>query len=198
MTKIEFLAKLREGLAGLPQEDLEERLLFYGEMIDDRIEDGLTEEEAVSNIGDVETVAAQIIAEIPLSKIVKERIKPKRKIGAWAIVLIVLGSPIWLSLLIAVLAVAVAVYAVIWSLAVVLWSVDLACAAGAFAGLVSAAATAVQGGLPQCLLLIALSFVSAGLAVLLWFVCIKITKGTLLIAKKFFVGIKRCFIKKEK
>ena len=38
MNKSEFLEELRKGLAGLPKDDVEERLTFYGEMIDDRIE----------------------------------------------------------------------------------------------------------------------------------------------------------------
>ncbi|MBR5538496.1 MAG: hypothetical protein IKU61_01205 [Clostridia bacterium] len=47
MNKQEFLEELRKGLSGLPKEDVRERLNFYGEIIDDRIEEGLTEEEAV-------------------------------------------------------------------------------------------------------------------------------------------------------
>ena len=43
MNKQEFIALLRKGLSGLPQKELEERLTFYSEMIDDRIEEGLTE-----------------------------------------------------------------------------------------------------------------------------------------------------------
>ena len=39
MTKQEFLAELRRGLSGLPQNDIEERLNFYSEMIDDRMEE---------------------------------------------------------------------------------------------------------------------------------------------------------------
>ena len=78
MNKQEFLAQLREGLNGLPQEDIDERIAFYGEMIDDRLEDGLTEEEAVEAIGTTDEVVAQIIADTPLTKLVKERVKPKR------------------------------------------------------------------------------------------------------------------------
>lgn len=48
MLKEEFLAQLRGGLAGLPQEDLEERLAFYSELLDDRMEEGLSEAEAVA------------------------------------------------------------------------------------------------------------------------------------------------------
>ena len=100
MDKQEFLSKLRAKLFGLPQKELEERLSFYSEMIDDRIEEGLSEETAVKELGTVDVVAGQIIAEIPLSKLVKERIKPKRALNVWEIVLLAIGSPIWLSLMI--------------------------------------------------------------------------------------------------
>ena len=100
MDKQEFLSKLRAKLFGLPQKELEERLSFYSEMIDDRIEEGLSEETAVKELGAVYEVAGQIIAEIPLSKLVKERIKPKRALNVWEIVLLAIGSPIWLSLMI--------------------------------------------------------------------------------------------------
>ena len=48
MNKQEFLDELRKGLCGLPSEDIEERINFYSEMIDDRMEEGLTEEESVA------------------------------------------------------------------------------------------------------------------------------------------------------
>ena len=98
MNKQEFLSVLRKGLSGLPQDDIEERLTFYSEMLDDRIEEGLSEEAAVAAIGDAEEVVRQAVADIPLAKIAKERIRPKRRLKAWEIVLLALGSPIWLSL----------------------------------------------------------------------------------------------------
>ena len=48
MNKELFLSSLRESLDGLSGEDIAERLAFYSEAIDDRMEDGLTEEEAVT------------------------------------------------------------------------------------------------------------------------------------------------------
>lgn len=39
MTKLQFLMALHEKLSGLPRE--EERLSFYSEMIEDRMEEGL-------------------------------------------------------------------------------------------------------------------------------------------------------------
>ena len=46
MSKQEFLEQLRRGRSGLPREDIEERLTFYSEMLEDRMEEGLSEEEA--------------------------------------------------------------------------------------------------------------------------------------------------------
>ena len=100
MTKQEFLARLA---AKLPKSEREEQLAFYSEMIDDRIEDGLSEEQAVLAVGTAKEIIAQTVAEIPLAKIAKERIKSNRRLKAWEIVLLAFGSPIWLSLGIALM-----------------------------------------------------------------------------------------------
>ena len=63
MSKQAFLARLRKELSGLPKDDIEERLAFYEEMIDDR-----TEEEAVSAAGAIDEIVAQTIADISLPK----------------------------------------------------------------------------------------------------------------------------------
>ena len=88
MNKQEFLNALRYGLSGLPQDDVEERLVFYSEMIDDRMEEGLSEEEAVAQAGPIEEIVSQTVGEIPLTKIVKERIKPKRHMSVGEMLLI--------------------------------------------------------------------------------------------------------------
>ena len=51
MRKEEFLMALRAGLTGLSPEGVEKLVEFCSEMIDDRMEDGLTEEEAVAAAG---------------------------------------------------------------------------------------------------------------------------------------------------
>ena len=79
MDKQGFLASLREGLRGLPPADIEERAAFYDVMIDDRMEEGLTEAQAVAELGSVESVIAQIAAETPLVKLVKEKVRRERK-----------------------------------------------------------------------------------------------------------------------
>ena len=46
MRKQEFMDDLRSRLSALPPPELEERLSFYEEIINDRMEEGLSEEEA--------------------------------------------------------------------------------------------------------------------------------------------------------
>ena len=76
MTKMQFLMALHDALSGLPRDEIEERLNFYTEMIEDRIEEGLSEEQAVAAVGSVEEIASQIAREIPVSK-AKEKTKIK-------------------------------------------------------------------------------------------------------------------------
>lgn len=210
MTKSEFLDALRARLSGLPQSDVEERLLFYSEMIDDRIEDGTDEEAAVGAIGSVDDIVAQIIADVPLTKIAKERIKPKRRLRAWEIVLLAVGSPIWFSLGIAAVVVVLALYVVLWSLIISLWAVFaslVACVLGltvagiamiggpyVFAGVIMTAESHVFAGIA----LIGVALVCAGLGIFLFFGCHAATKGAVLLTKKIALGIKKAFVGKEK
>ena len=132
MTKLQFLLSLREKLKNLPNNEIEERLNFYSEMIEDRVEEGLSEEEAVLQIGSTDNIAAQIIGE---SSTKNKKDKDKRSLKVWELILIIIGSPVWLSLLIAAFAVVLALYIVIWALIISLWAVFVSLVACAFAGI---------------------------------------------------------------
>ena len=197
MSKQEFLTELRQGLSGLPQEDIEERLTFYGEMLDDRIEEGLSEEEAISEIGSVEEIVRQTVADIPLAKIAKERIRPKRRLKAWEIVLLALGSPIWLSLGIAAAAVILALYAALWAVIVALWAVFGALAACAVGSVPACIIFAARGNGAAGLVILAAGFVCAGLAIFLFYGCKEAVGGILRLTKTITLWMKNCCIKKE-
>lgn len=196
MTKQEFLAQLRKCLSGLPPKDIEERLSFYGEMIEDRMEDGLSEEEAVSAVGFVNEIAAQTIADIPIAKIAKERIKPKRQLSVWEIVLLALGSPLWLALGIAAVAVFLSIYVSLWSVIVSAWAVLgllAACSLGfVLAGIVFVCSENTVSGIAA----IAAGLVCTGVSVFAFYGCKAATKGVLILTKKLALWIKNCFIKK--
>ena len=113
MTKKEFLAALRRRLHAVPQAELRERLGFYSEIIDDKMEEGLTEGEAVADVGNVDEIAEQILTEVEIPKA-----KAKAPASPWQIVLLIIGSPVWLPILISV-------YAVMWSVVITLWAVEI-------------------------------------------------------------------------
>ena len=95
MNKQEYLSAIRVRIPKMPTEDMERFIAYYSEMIDDRMEDGMTEEEAVAMMDTPDDAVDQILEDTPLSKIVKQKIKPTHRLRAWEIVLIVLGSPVW-------------------------------------------------------------------------------------------------------
>ena len=65
MTKAEFLKALEEKLSALSAQDRAASLAYYEEIIDDRMEEGLCEADAVAAAGPVEEAAAQLLAETP-------------------------------------------------------------------------------------------------------------------------------------
>jgi uncharacterized membrane protein len=197
VTKQEFTTELRKRLSGIPQKEMDERIGFYSEMIDDRMEEGVSEEDAVSVLGSVDTVATQIIADIPLAKIAGERIKPKRRLTAWEVVLLALSSPIWLSLGISAFAVMLSVYAVLWSVVISLWSVFLSVAACAFAGLVAGGIFTFSVNAFTGIAVIGVGIACIGLAIFMFFGCKAVTKGIVVLTGKIAVGIKKCFVKTE-
>ena len=193
MTKKEFLEELKNGLCGLPKEDIKRSIEFYSEMIDDRIEDGKSEEEAVSDIGSVKEVISQILSEIPMSRFIKEKVRPKRKMRAWEIVLLALGSPIWVSVIASLFAVVVAVYASIGSVVIALWSIFAALAGGTVGGIGSGVIFICTDNLLPGIAMIGASLVCAGLSVFMFFGCVASTKGMAILTKKMALLI----VKKE-
>ncbi|MGN1093641.1 MAG: DUF1700 domain-containing protein [Candidatus Neoclostridium sp.] len=197
MNKREFIESLRAKLSGLPKQELEERLAFYGEMIEDRKEEGLTEEQAVAAIGSVDEVSAQIIGDIPLTKIAKERLKPKKRLRAWEIVLIVLGFPVWFSLLTAAVAVVFALYVSLWSVLGAFWAAFGGISASALGGALTALIFALSGNGVQAVAALGASFCCAGIAIFAFFGCRAATKGIVWLTKKIILCIKKSFVKKE-
>ncbi len=194
MTKNEFLKELEIRLQGLPSDDLKERLSFYEEAICDRMDEGKTEEEAVNEMGTIDEIVSEVASETPLLKLVKEKIKPKRKIKAWEIVLIVLGFPLWFPLILTALVLAFVFYLLIWIMVIVLGALEISFASAAVGSLI---AFILALGMQQPALVYLGSFLfSVGAAILLVFALIGVTKATIKLSKRIINAIKRAFIKK--
>lgn len=197
MKKAEFFLELSRRLTRIPWTELEDRWNFYSEMIDDRMEEGMTEEEAVAAIGTVDEVAAQILEDVPLVTLAREQLKPRRRLGAWEIVLLILGSPLWLSLVLAGFAIVVSVYAVLWSVIVSLWAVVIsvwACVLGFLLGgiLLALSGRGIAGGF-----LIGCSLICAGLSVFLFHGVKAASKGAGWLTRLPAKWLRRSFFGKE-
>ena len=148
MDKNTFLQTLQKRLKGLPEEDVLRTLDYYREMIEDRMEEGLTEEEAVADMGAVDEIAEPLLPK-----------STKRKRSAWEIVLLVLGFPVWFSLLAAVAAVIIAIV-------VSVYAVDICLAACCLGGVLGAVVYLVQLHWTGAVFLFGAGLVCGGLAIL--------------------------------
>ena len=197
MTKLEFLAALRERLSDLPREDREEKLNFYAEMIADRMEEGLSEEEAVLAVGSPDEIVATLVSEPSRPKNTKKKVAVKRRLTAGEITLLAISSPIWVSLLIAAFAVVISLYASLWAVVISLWACFGALVGGAFGGVVSGIVFALTGNGLSGVALIGGAAVCAGLSILAFFGCRAVGKGAIGLTKKMVQSIKHTLTKKE-
>lgn len=63
MTRELFLQDLNNALAGMDDDEVESILAYYSEMIDDRMEAGMTEEDAVNAMEPVDVIASRVLSE---------------------------------------------------------------------------------------------------------------------------------------
>lgn len=194
MNRAEFLAELRRRLAQMPPEELEKQIAYYDELLQDMIEDGMSEQEAVEKLGDPAQIAQELLTELPLGTLVKSRVKSAGELSALNIVLLVLGFPVWFPLLLAfgavLLAILISLWAVVLSFGVVVLALGLASAAsliGIFFSFVSASP----------LLLIGAALILGGLCVLGALVLKPLCRGMARLCAWIFKQIKSLFIKKE-
>lgn len=66
MNRIEYRTALESRLAAVPSAERAKQLDYYDEMICDRMEDGMTEEEAVAMLGDIDETAREILSQYAL------------------------------------------------------------------------------------------------------------------------------------
>lgn len=137
MNKQEYLDQLRAALGCLPEEEIEESVAFYAEMIDDRVADGMSEEEATAQLDNPKAAARAIIGDLPTepwetmptedrggtplqgqtsaqARGARLGSKPMNRALYWS--LVILGSPLWLTLLLAAAAVVIAIVAIVAAL----------------------------------------------------------------------------------
>ena len=186
MTRDEFLDRLGELLACLPADQVEETRQFYAEAIADRMEDGMSEQEAVAAIGAPGAVAEAVLDDLPAVPRAIAKTRRRSTVLLW--VLTVVGSPVWVPLLLAFVAVALIVYVCIWVLALCVWIVAAALGDAGAVELVFAAGGLAIGHIPYVLASVGVGLGLIGAALLVgagaWAVSKQIARLSALWARK--------------
>lgn len=198
MDKIAFLEILQKKLSCLPQSDIDKTVDYYSEMIDDRMEDGTSEEEAVASLGDIDGIVSQILADTPLPRIVGSSLRPRRALRAWEIVLLILGFPLWGPLLVTAGAVVLSVYGVIWAVIASLYAVDLSFAVCAAAGVFACAVLAADGNAGNAVFILGAALMCAGISLLLLPGFNRISKGLFGLSRRALLFVKSRFAGRER
>ena len=196
MNKTEFTEQLRAALKGLAEEDLKKSVDYYEEMIDDRMEDGIPEEEAVNGLGSIDEIKNKILKEIPIVNIVKEKIKPKRGLAGWEIALLVIGSPVWVPIVLSLIITGLSIYMTFWIIILSLYVTDLSLFLSGILGIV--AAFMQTNGFATGLFLSGIGITLTGVSVLLFFGFNQITKWMFILSKKFVLWLKKLFVGEKK
>ena len=196
MDKLDFLLALDKRLGVLSETDRRASLDYYAEMLNDLIESGMTEQEAVASLGSVDAIAEEILMDVPLPKLVKAKMKGKRRVTGTELTLLIVGFPIWFPILISVFAVIFSVYVSLWAVVISLYAADLSLAVSAPAALVGAILLFAAGQPASALLFLGAMLALAGLAILLFLGCNAAAKGVVRLGKLTLRGIKACFIRK--
>ena len=197
MRKKEFLEKLRTSLWAMPEADKQRSVDYYAEMIDDRMEDGLSEEEAVAAIGDLDEIVKQILNESPRppATVKNESKQQKRGLEPWMIVLLVLGSPLWIPLVASAAGTVISVYVSLWSVVIALYATTFAlfiaalgCILGSFF---------MFGSVPRVIVTWGAALLCAGLAILFLLLSNLAAKGLVKLTKLAWEACKGIFKRKE-
>jgi len=193
MKREEFLHELEGKLHGLSKRDIAEQLSFYGEMIADRVEDGMTEYEAIAEIGSADSIARRIKASRGIGTGDTEAKARGGRMSGGTVALLVLGSPLWLPLLIAAFSVGISLLAVLWSLVVSLWAVFLALAVCPIGGAAVCIIGLIGGNAISGLAMLSAGIFAAGAAIFMFFACKVATRGAFLLTRQSFLLTKKCF-----
>lgn len=119
MNKQQFIDLLKYRLSKLPHDEVIKTINFYTEMIEDRIEEGMSEEEAIADLGNIDEITSSIIAEVPVTSYVRNKynfskLNPTSKVLIG--IAIFFTSPIWIALIAVAFSLTIAGIALIFSL----------------------------------------------------------------------------------
>lgn len=187
MNKQEFLYQLEEGLIRLNASERDQFVLYYDELIEDYVEDGASEEEAVNKLGKPSRIASKILEEA-----IEERSFPKKKLSPLMVVLLIIGFPLWGSILLAAILLVLSVYIIIWCLP---FTTGMFAVVGLAASVFSVCASffALQDGVYIAVTQMGISLFILGLALLSGLATLNMSERFIKVSKSFSSKIVNLF-----
>ena len=203
MRKEAYLDLLRMKLMEADIPGMDQMVDFYAEMIDDRMEDGMMEEEAVASMENIDSIVSQARADRPITDLVTARMKESHEAakkeghGTRWMVLAIIGFPVWFPLLVAFFAVLLAVYVSLWAVVIALYAVEFALGIGA-AALCVGGFGVLFGWIPFVTFMAGwgIALMAAGLFLLLWKPISSLAGLLIRVIKATFRKIKGIFVKR--
>lgn len=139
MTRDEFLSTLKSAVSSMPYSEVEKALSYYSESIEDHMEDGMSEEEAVAHMGDMGSIIKSIEEDFSIGSLVKNKIidsKNKSKNIVLWMILLICGSPLWVPLTMGVVLTVLVLYFMIWAILASIYAAEAVLALSGVLGIV--------------------------------------------------------------
>ena len=191
MTKTTFIDTLRGLLQSLNEDECNKFISYYEEIIEDYKENGLTEEEVIKKIGTPQSIADNILSEQDSINIKVPSFSSK----ILNVILLILGFPLWGSLLLALVLLILSAYIIIWCIPFTTGASSIAFFVAALISIIGSPfmmADVLTVGIVQ----LGLGVSSVGLSILLGCITIYLSKKLVVITKKLTFKIFKSFNKK--
>lgn len=191
MTKSTFIDVLRGLLESLNEDECNKFISYYEEIIEDYKESGLTEQEVIEKIGSPQSIANNILSEQDSSNINIPSFNSK----ILNIILLILGFPLWGSLLLTAVLLILSAYIIIWCIPVTTGVSSISFFVASLVSIIGSPfmmTDVLTVGIVQ----LGLGITSVGISILLGLVTIYLSKKFIVITKQLTFKVFKSFNKK--
>ena len=200
MNKQEFLIELKQHLKGIAPEDISGSIEYYSEMIDDAVEDGMTEEEAVASLGDMDEIERQLRSRgektaktppEPEVSVMPEPVPERKNSGKTAVIILLI---VCIPVIIGLLSAAAGIYLGMWGTVIGFYAAAVGMGISGAALIISS--PFVQTALPEILVQFGIGMVLLSVSAPFFMLCNLLSKGLVELLKliirliqNFFKGV---------
>lgn len=192
MNKYEFLGELQKRLSILDQEECSKFITYYDEIIEDYKENGISEADAIKKIGSPKTIADEILSEQDAVDLKIPTVKSK----LINYLLLILGFPLWGSLLLAAVMLVLSAYLVIWCIPFVTGTCAFAFLLAAIVSLAGAPFVMANDVFAAGIVQFGCGVASIGIAILSAYATVFLVKKFYAVTKSFTLKLIGAFKKK--